>query len=64
MKLQVHIRKGIEGVQAFCPELPGCSASVPGEAEALHRLRERIARCFAPSGSPPLPGTRVVQIEV
>ncbi len=63
MKLQVHIRKGIEGVQAYCPELPGCSATGPHEAEAVRRLRERIARCLAPSTTP-LPGTRVVQIEV
>jgi predicted RNase H-like HicB family nuclease len=63
MKLQVHIRKGIEGVQAFCPELPGCSATGSHEAEALRRLRERISRCLAPSTNP-LPGTRVVQIEV
>ena len=63
MKLQVHIRKGIEGVQAYCPALPGCSATAPHEAEALRRLRERIARCFT-SSTTPLPGTRVVHIEV
>jgi hypothetical protein len=64
MKLRVLVRKGVDGVQAFCPELPGCSATAPREVEALERLRERIARCLAPSASPPLPGTRVVHIEI
>jgi hypothetical protein len=64
MKLQVHIRRGVDGVQAFCPELPGCSATAPHEAQALEQLRERIGRYFAPKASSLLPGTRVVHIEV
>jgi hypothetical protein len=64
MKLHVHIRKGLDGVQAFCPGLPGCSASAPTEPEAIKRLRDRVERCFAPATTAPLPGTRVVQIEV
>jgi hypothetical protein len=63
MKLQVHVRMGIDGVQAYCPAIPGCSATGRDEAEALRVLQSRIARCFAPIAAP-VPGTRVVQIEV
>ena len=46
MKLEVHIRTrptGRDGVvQAYCPDLPGCSASARNEKEALALLRARV----------------------
>lgn len=63
MKLRIHIRSGALGVQAYCPDLPGCSASARTENEALAQLRLRITAYFAPE--PRLqPGTRVIHIEV
>ena len=63
MKLQVHIRTQRGVVQAFCPDLPGCSASAASEAEALSLLRARIDTIFA-SRTAVVPGTRVIQLEV
>jgi hypothetical protein len=63
VKLQVHVRERRNSVQAFCPDLPGCSASATTEAEALSLLRARVDEYF--SGRPSvLPGTRVIQLEV
>ena len=47
MKLNVHVRRGAGAVQAFCPDLPGCSASAAdrgGGARAPARARRRILR--------------------
>ena len=63
MKLPVHIRNGRGGVQAFCPDLPGCSASAANEPEALRLLRARVDEYFS-SRSPVVPGTRVIHLEV
>lgn len=64
MKLPVHVQTRADGVRAFCPDLPGCSASARTEDEALRRLRARIEACFASASHAPPPGTRVVHIEV
>ena len=64
MKLPVHIRSRADAVQAYCPDLPGCSASAPTESEALRLLRERISDYFTAGASAPLPGARVVELEV
>jgi len=64
MKLTVHLRSREGAVQAFCPDLPGCSATATDERAALDLLRARIGHYFAPrTGSTP-PGTRVLQLEV
>ena len=63
MKLQIHIRERRDAVQAFCPDLPGCSAAAATEAEALSLLRARVDEYFAARPSV-VPGTRVVQLEV
>ena len=64
MKLTVHIRCEHGAVQAYCPDLPGCSASAPTEGQALVRLRERIEKYFAADHRSVLPGTRVTKLEV
>src|SRR2546421_12024939 len=47
MKLNVHIRSRQGTVQAFCPDLPGCSASAQTEKEAITLLRARVDEYFA-----------------
>jgi predicted RNase H-like HicB family nuclease len=64
MKLPVHVQSRPDGVRAFCPDLPGCSASARTEEEALRRLRARVEACFSPRPTAPTPGTRIVHIEV
>ncbi len=66
MKINVHIRAGsvFDTVQAFCPDLPGCSASAQTEEEALRRLRARVDEYFSPRSKALPPGTRIIQLEV
>jgi predicted RNase H-like HicB family nuclease len=64
MKLNVHIRSKPGAIQAFCPDLPGCSASAPTEKEAVALLRARVDEYFAARVRVLLPGTRVIQLEV
>lgn len=65
MKLPVHVQTREDGVRAYCPDLPGCSASARTEQEALLRLKSRIAECFTASTLvSAAPGTRVIHIEV
>ena len=64
MKLNVHVRRQSGSVQAFCPDLPGCSATAPTEAEALKLLRARVDEYFAARVRAPPPGTRVIELEV
>lgn len=64
MKLPVHLRAREGVVQAFCPEIPGCSAAARTEQEALGLLRERIEAHFVASTKSSVPGTRIVHIEV
>ncbi|HEY4243292.1 MAG TPA: hypothetical protein VGM88_25945 [Kofleriaceae bacterium] len=63
MKLRVHVRTVRGAVQAFCPDLPGCSASAPTEADALQLLRGRLDEYFTARVAV-APGTRVIQLEV
>ncbi len=63
MKLHVHLRSERGTVQAFCPDLPGCSASAPSEAEALRLIRSRVDEYFA-TRTRVAPGTRVIKLEV
>jgi len=64
VKLSVLLQTREDGVRAFCPDLPGCSASGRNDEEALRRLRSRIASCFDVSPRPTAPNTRIVRIEV
>ena len=64
MKLSVHVQTRDDGVRAFCPDLPGCSASARTEDEALRLLRARVSRCFDNASRPTTPNTRIVSIEV
>jgi hypothetical protein len=64
MKVEVHIRSRRGVVQAFCPDLPGCSASAPNEPEALRLLRTRVDEYFTTSSTDVVAGTRVIQLEV
>ena len=66
MNIPVHVRHDeARGVaQAYCPDLPGCSASGPDEAAALALLRARIDAYFDASRKSAPAGTRIVHIEV
>ena len=67
MKIPVHIQTGRHqgSVRAFCPDLPGCSASASTDVDALTLLRERIAEYFDRGSSEALPpGTRRALIEI
>lgn len=63
MKIAVHLRSQKGAVQAYCPDLPGCSASAPTEQQALRLLRSRVDEYFA-TVARPVPGARVIHIEV
>jgi predicted RNase H-like HicB family nuclease len=66
MKLPVHIRQSSThgAVQAFCPDLPGCSASAPSVEQALELLKRRVDDYFAASARRAPAGTRIVTLEV
>ena len=64
MKVTVLVRSRHGQVQAFCPDLPGCSASARTEQEALKLPRERVGEYFTAGARTPVPGTRVVQLEM
>jgi predicted RNase H-like HicB family nuclease len=61
MEIPVLIQPSRAGnaVRAFCPDLPGCSATAPTQGEALERLRRRVSDYFTRDAAEPLaPGTR------
>ena len=64
MKLNVRVRSRAGTVQAFCPDLPGCSASAQTEKEAIQILRARVDEYFSVRARTLPPGTRVVELEV
>ena len=65
MQLPVHIQKGVSGtVKAFCPDLPGCSASAATVEDALDLLRRRVRECFSASARRAPKGTRIITLEV
>lgn len=67
MRVKVHIRRTGESgsVQAYCPDLPGCSGTAPTEDAALRIVRKRILEYFASDRTEPLPPkTRRVELEV
>jgi len=65
VRVVVHIRRGRSGqFLAFCPDLPGCSATASTEAEALHVLRRRISQGFERPAKPAPPHTQCIVIDV
>ena len=67
MRVTVYVRRRPDAgmVQAYCPDVPGCSSCGKTEDEALATLRVRLAAQLAPDGSrPPPPGVRVVALEI
>lgn len=65
MQLPVHIKHSEFGtVQAFCPDLPGCSASAATVEDALEMVRRRVGDYFAASTRRAPAGTRIVTLEV
>jgi predicted RNase H-like HicB family nuclease len=64
MKIKVHVMERESSVQAFCPDLPGCSAAATSEEEALSLLRERVTAYFMEDALLVDPGTRVMELEV
>jgi predicted RNase H-like HicB family nuclease len=64
MQVPVHIKNGRDTVQAYCPDLPGCSASAPTVEEALELLRSRVQEYFTAGSRRTPAGTRIITIEV
>ena len=66
MEIPVHIRRGRgQVVQAYCPDLPGCSATAADDRQALELLRQRVRDFFEhPETEPLAAGTRRVTLEV
>ncbi len=66
MKLPVHVRhdEARGTFQAFCPDLPGCSAAGPDLEAALALLRRRVEGYFEGSARRAPAGTRIVTLEV
>jgi hypothetical protein len=61
MEIPVHIQDPRDGgsVRAFCPDLPGCSATADNADAALEVLRRRVADYFSRDADrPSTPGTR------
>jgi hypothetical protein len=65
MRVTVYVRRHPAAglVQAYCPEVPGCSSCGKTEDEALAILRRRLAAQLASNEAPP-PGVRVVALEI
>jgi predicted RNase H-like HicB family nuclease len=65
MRVTVYLRRRPDAglVQAYCPDLPGCSSCGKTEDEALATLRVRLAAQLASEKAPP-PGVRVVALEI
>ncbi|HTJ41015.1 MAG TPA: type II toxin-antitoxin system HicB family antitoxin [Kofleriaceae bacterium] len=65
MRVTVYLRRRPEAglVQAYCPDVPGCSSCGKTEDEALATLRRRIASQLGSDKAPP-PGVRVVALEI
>ena len=65
MRVTVFVRRRPDAglVQAYCPDVPGCSSCGKTEDEALGLLRRRLAAQLATDKAPP-PGVRVVALEI
>ena len=67
MKFLVRLEQGEDGyIVAECPALPGCVTQGKTEAEALENIRDAIQGILAVRRKHglPIPGGRVVEIEV
>jgi hypothetical protein len=65
MRVTVFVRRRPDAglVQAYCPDVPGCSSCGKTEDEALALLRRRLAAQLATDKTPPA-GVRVVALEI
>lgn len=67
MMLTIYIRPGRtdNAVQAYCPDLLGCSAVGETEKEAVTLVMARVEAYFSDRQKKPVPaGTRRVDIEI
>ena len=67
MMLTIYIRPGRteNAVQAYCPDLLGCSAVGETEEEAVSLVRARVEAYFSERNQKPAPaGIRRVEIEL
>src|SRR5678816_4502010 len=64
VRLTVFIRQGRAGVQAYCPDVPGCSAVGPTEQAALTVLRRRVLEQLGSTAVPTPPKTRRASLEI
>ena len=66
VQIPVYIRHSPETgtVQAYCPDLPGCSSCGRDEAEAITVLRNRLADQLAESAREAPPSVRVTVIDL
>jgi predicted RNase H-like HicB family nuclease len=65
MRVTVYVRRRPDAglVQAYCPDVPGCSSCGKTEDEALAILRRRLTAQLGGEKLPP-PGVRVVALEI
>jgi predicted RNase H-like HicB family nuclease len=65
MKIAVHVRQAQDSkVVAWCPDLPGCTATGASADEALERLKRSVSDWFEGDRRPLPPGTRRIAIDV
>jgi hypothetical protein len=66
MRITVYMRRSPETgtVQAYCPDLPGCSGCGGSDEEALAVLRRRLSAQLARSVRNAPPEVRVTAIEL
>lgn len=57
MEIPVHIQesRGGKAFRAFCPDLPGCSATASSPDAALEVLRRRVIEHFTRDAARPAP---------
>ena len=65
MRVTVYVRRRPDAglIQAYCPDVPGCSSCGKTEDEALATLRLRLAATLGGERAAP-PGVRVVALEI
>ena len=66
MRIPVYIKKSKTDryVQAYCPDLVGCSAVGSTQEKALDLLQQRIKEYFETCDAPLPPFTRRMELEI
>jgi hypothetical protein len=66
MQIAVYFRPSADTgtIQAYCPDLPGCSSIAPTERQALETLRKRVAAQLSSSLRRAPVGVRVSVIDI